>query len=75
MTRPKVVDSSSHLEKATRPTIITRPLQQLLTKHLQETGRQGTDLIFGSSPSRPIGLQECRHTAVSRVLEVIARSR
>jgi integrase len=91
-------------EKGTRPTIITRPLQQLLSQHLQDTGREGTDLVFGSTPStpfdgssvtkrarmawaavrkredrenitpaaerlRPIGLQECRHTAVSQMLD------
>jgi len=91
-------------EKGIRPAIITRPLQRLLSKDLQETGRQGTDLIFGSTPStpfvsssvtkrarkswatarkqedhedttptpervRPIGLQECRHTAVSQMLD------
>jgi integrase len=91
-------------EKGTRPTIITKPLQHLLAKHIQDTGRKGTDLVFGSTPStpfgsssvtkrarrawatarkredrqnptpttewvRPIGLQECRHTAVSQMLD------
>jgi integrase len=91
-------------EKGTRPTIITKPLQHLLAKHIQDTGRKGTDLVFGSNPStpfasssvtkrarkawanarkredrqnttpttervRPIGLQECRHTAVSQMLD------
>jgi len=91
-------------EKGTRPTIITRPLQHVLTKHIQDTGRKGTDLVFGITPStpfgssavtkrarkawvtarkredrqnttpttervRPIGLQECRHTAVSQMLD------
>jgi integrase len=31
-------------EKGTRPTIITKPLQHLLAKHIQDTGRKGTDL-------------------------------
>lgn len=90
-------------EKGTRPTIITKPLH-LLTKHIQDTGRVGNDLVFGRTPTkpfqsnsvnkrarnawatarkredrqnttpaaeriRPIGLQECRHTAVSQMLD------
>ncbi len=91
-------------EKGTRPTIITRSLQHLLAKHLQDTGRVGTDLVFGDTSTnpfrsdrvykrarkawatareredhqkttptaeriRPIGLQDCRHTAVSQMLD------
>ena len=91
-------------EKGTRPTIITRPLRHLLAKHIQDTGREGTDLVFGDTPTkpfrsdrvykrarkawatarkredhqntrppaeriRPIGLQDCRHTAVSQMLD------
>jgi integrase len=91
-------------EKGTRPTIITKPLQYLLAKHLKDTGREGRDLVFGRTPTkpfqsksvnrraltawatarrredrqnttppaervRPIGLQECRHTAVSQMLD------
>lgn len=91
-------------EKGTRPTIITKPLQHLLTKHLKDTGRKDTDLVFGRTPTRPfqsnsvnkrarnawaiarkredrqnttptgerirqIGLQECRHSAVSQMLD------
>jgi integrase len=91
-------------EKGIRPTIITRPLQRLLATHINDTGREGTDLVFGRTPSkpfqsnsitkrareawatareredlltttpaaeriRPIGLQECRHTAVSQMLD------
>ncbi len=91
-------------EKGTRPTIITRHLQRLLTEHLRATPRKGSDLMFGSTPTRPfdsatinkraryawattrqredqqnaiptaerlrpIGLQECRHTAVSQMLD------
>jgi integrase len=91
-------------EKGTRPTIITKPLQHLLARHIQDTGREGADLVFGdtstkpfqSDPAnkrarkawaiarkredhqnttptgeriRPIGLQDCRHTAVSQMLD------
>jgi integrase len=91
-------------EKGTRPTIITAPLDLLLTEHLRDTGREGSDLVFGNTPTRPfgsatitkrareawsttrwredqqnttpaaerirpIGLQECRHTAVSQMLD------
>jgi integrase len=91
-------------EKGTRPAIITKPLQRLLTKHLKDTGRKDTDLVFGRTPTRPfqsnsvnkrarnawaiarkredrqntiptgerirqIGLQECRHSAVSQMLD------
>jgi len=91
-------------EKGTRSTIITRPLQRLLARHLRDTGRKGTDLAFGRSTTTPfqsnsvtkrareawvaarkregrqndsptgsrihaIGLQECRHTAVSQMLD------
>jgi integrase len=91
-------------EKGTRPTIITRPLQRLLAEHLRTTRREGSDLAFGNTPTRPfdsttinkraryawtttrqredqqniiptaerirpIGLQECRHTAVSQMLD------
>jgi integrase len=88
----------------TRPTIITKPLHHLLTGHLRDSGREGRDLIFGRTPTKPfqsssvnkrvrkawaaarkredsqetglpgerirsIGLQECRHTAVSQMLD------
>lgn len=91
-------------EKGTRPTIITTPLQHLLAKHIQDTGREDADLVFGDTPTkpfqsdpvnkharkawaiareredhqnttptgeriRPIGLQDCRHTAVSQMLD------
>jgi integrase len=91
-------------EKGTRPTIITKPLQHLLAKHIQDIGREGSDLVFGNTSTRPfdsttinkrartawantrqledqqnttptaerirpIGLQECRHTAVSQMLD------
>jgi integrase len=91
-------------ENGTRPTIITKPLQHLLAKHIQDTGRECTDLVFGDTPTkpfqsgpvnkrartawatarkredhqnttptaeriRPIGLQDCRHTAVSQMLD------
>jgi integrase len=91
-------------ESGTRPTIITRPLRDLLTKHLRDTQRRATDLVFGDTARvpfrstlvnkrareawatvreledrqntrppteriRPIGLQECRHSAVSQMLD------
>jgi integrase len=91
-------------QKGTRSTIITRPLHHLLTGHLRDAGREGDDLIFGHTRTkpfqsssvnkrarkawaiarkredaqetsdateriRPIGLQECRHTAVSQMLD------
>jgi integrase len=91
-------------EKGTRLTIITKPLQRFLAKHIQDTRREGADLVFGDTPSkpfqggpvnkrarkawatarrredyenttptatriRPIGLQGCRHTAVSQMLD------
>jgi integrase len=91
-------------QKGTRTTIITRPLHQLLAGYLRDTGREGRDLIFGRTPTKPfqgssvnkrarkawatarkledsqgtsptaeqihpIGLQECRHTAVSQMLD------
>lgn len=91
-------------EKGTRPTIITKLLRHLLARHIQDTGREGADLVFGDTPTkpfrsdrvykrarkawdtarkredhqnstppaeriRPIGLQDCRHTAVSQMLD------
>jgi integrase len=91
-------------EKGTRPTIIAKPLHRLLANHIQDTGREGTDLVFGDTSTkpfqsdpvnrrarkawatarkqednqnttptgeriRPIGLQDCRHTAVSQMLD------
>jgi integrase len=91
-------------QKGTRPTIITKPLHHLLTGHLRDTEREGRDLIFGRTSTKPfqsslvnkrarkawaaarkrednhetsptaeeihpIGLQECRHTAVSQMLD------
>jgi integrase len=91
-------------ERGTRPTIVTTPLQSLLAGHLRDTGRNGADLVFGDTPTkpfrsdavykrarkawgtarkqeglrgiispaeriRPIGLQECRHSAVSQMLD------
>ena len=89
-------------EKGTRPTIIAQPLHRLLAKHIQDTGREGADLVFGDTSTkpfqsdpvnkrarkawatareqedhqnitgeriRPIGLQDCRHTAVSQMLD------
>jgi integrase len=90
-------------EKGTRPTIIAKPLHHFLAKHIQDTGREGADLVFGDTSTkpfqsdpvnkrarkawatarkredhqntrpteeriRPIGLQDCRHTAVSQML-------
>ncbi len=87
-----------------RVTIITRPLERLLTQHLKYTKRRGRDLVFGRTPTRPfdpttvrrralhawtaarqredelptipatgrirpIKLHECRHTAVSHMLD------
>jgi integrase len=83
----------------TRSTIITKPLQLLLTEHVSSTRRKDSDLIFGRTPTtpfnsttiylhaykawaaanqtsssageqiRPIGLHDCRHSAVSQMLD------
>ena len=49
-------------EKGTRPTIITRSLQHLLVKHLQDTGRVGTDLVFGDTPNQSVPKRPCLQT-------------
>lgn len=91
-------------EKGKRSTIISRLLHELLAAHLERSGRTGSDLVFGRTPTSPfntntinnrarrawaatrqredeenlvpedqriraIGLHECRHTAVSHMLD------
>jgi integrase len=91
-------------EKGERPTVIIKLLDELLRKHLERTGREGKDLVFGRTATQPfnsntvnnrarkaweqarkredeedviperervvaIGLHECRHTAVSHMLD------
>ncbi|MHB1467615.1 MAG: tyrosine-type recombinase/integrase [Solirubrobacteraceae bacterium] len=91
-------------EKGRRETVTIGLLETLLLKHLERTGRAGSDLVFGRSADspfnpntvynrarkawkaareqedeeasvpeheriRPIGLHDCRHTAVSHMLD------
>jgi integrase len=91
-------------EKGKRNTVVSKLLHDLLAAHLERTGRTGSDLVFGRTPSSPfntntinnrarrawaaarqredeenlipederireIGLHECRHSAVSHMLD------
>ena len=67
-------------ENGTRPTIITKPLQHLLAKHIQDTGRECTDLVFGDTPTKPfqsgpVGLADARCRDHDRQGQQVHRAR